>query len=495
MYRPFTHDTPEMSMVAVDTDTRLRQILRGNEQWGEGTPLEQATSFFLANMLDDVVARVRDENPALHRPVDLLISMSGFSPLTTILAYELIRPARLLVIYSAQANASVDVIATHVIGPNRLRFQDFSHRSVDPTDPQGVYREVKAELARWAASDGRRPSAIIDITGGKKVMSAAAALAAWQLNLGLCYLDGEYDQEFRRVVPGDERPLLLDNPTALFGEQEMAAALETFRGGGFSSAHTQYQELCEQIAEPGRARFMRALSGLYRAWCDLDLASLPECIKAVEVARKAAHRELTQQTSRRVAEQLTFLRSLTTDPPDPAALLVCFHVLGKHYADIGRHDFAALLFYRTIEGCLSRRLELSFGDFSCKSPDYRLLGDIDKVAAAYQQAVVDTGGQDHRELPSRVSLIHAAVLLYSLDDEFMLKAKLNTPGAIANLRDLAEIRNSSVLAHGYRTVTPDQSERLRVRAEHLLSVFWQLHGTRTNVRALCERLKFVDTDR
>jgi CRISPR-associated protein (TIGR02710 family) len=446
-------------------------------------------------MLDDVVARVRDENLALRRPVDLLISMSGFSPLTTILAYELIRPARLLVIYSAQANASVDVHRhpRHRTGPpalpGLLAPLGRAHRSAGRV-PGGQGRAGEV-----AASDGRRPSAIIDITGGKKVMSAAAALAAWQLNLGLCYLDGEYDQEFRRVVPGNERPLLLDNPTALFGEQEMAAALETFRGGGFSSAHAQYQELCEQIAEPGRARFMRALSGLYRAWCDLDLASLPECIKAVEVARKAAHRELTQQTSRRVAEQLTFLRSLTTDPPDPAALLVCFHVLGKHYADIGRHDFAALLFYRTVEGCLSRRLELSFRGFSCKRPDYRLLGDADKVAAAYQQALVDTGGQDNKELPSRVSLIHAATLLYSLEDEFMVKAKLNTPGAIANLRDLAEIRNSSVLAHGYRTVTPDQSERLRVRAEHLLSVFWQLHGTRTNVRALCERLKFVDTDR
>ena len=43
-------------MVAVDADTKLRQILRGDEQWGDGTPLEQATSFFIANMLDDVVA-------------------------------------------------------------------------------------------------------------------------------------------------------------------------------------------------------------------------------------------------------------------------------------------------------------------------------------------------------------------------------------------------------------------------------------------------------
>ena len=32
-------------------------------------------------------------------------------------------------------------------------------------------------------------------------------------------------------------------------------------------------------------------------------------------------------------------------------------MLGEHYRELGRHDFAALLYYRTIEGCLARRLE------------------------------------------------------------------------------------------------------------------------------------------
>lgn len=485
-------------MASDDSDTQLRRILRGEESWGDdgGTPSDQATAYFLSEMLDDVVSRVRSENPALQqRRVDLLISMSGFSPLTTVLAYEMLRPARLLVIYSKQANASVDFIGSHVIGRGRLRLQDFSHRSVEPTDPQSVYREVKAELARSAVPDGHRPYAIIDITGGKKVMSAAAALAAWQLNLGLCYLDGDYDVEFGRVVPGDERPLLLENPTALFGEQEMAAALEMFRGGGFSSAHAQYEQLCEQIAEPVRARFMRALSALYRAWCDLDLSNLPEYIRAVERTREAAHRELTEETSRRVAEQLAFLRRLATEPPDPASLVVSFYVLGKHYRDIGRHDFAALLFYRTIEGCLARRLELRFPGFHCKKADYRLVGDVNEVAAAFQHALSSTGGYDTSELPVKVSLMDAAMLLYALEDEFMVRAKLRTPRAIANLRELAEIRNGSVLAHGYHTISAEQSESLRGRAEHLLSVFWQLHGTRASVRALCERLRFLDTDR
>ncbi|MGN9785416.1 TIGR02710 family CRISPR-associated CARF protein [Nonomuraea sp. ZG12] len=445
-------------------------------------------------MLDDMVTRVRRRNSALRRPVDLLISMSGFSPLTTILAYELIRPRRLLVIYSEQANASVDFIASRVIGPGRLRYQDFSHRSVEPTDPQGVYREVKAELDRSATPDDRRLSAVIDITGGKKVMSAAAALAAWQLNLGICYLDGEYDQEFRRVVPGDERPLLLDNPTALFGEQEMAAALETFRNGAFGSAHAQYQDLCEQIAEPVRARFMRALSELYRAWCDLDLSALPDRIATVESAL-VTYRDLTSETYDRINEQLAFLRSLTTEPPDLTRLLVCFYVLGMHYQAIGRHDFAALLFYRTVEGCLARRLELRFPGFSCKKADYRLIGDIDDLTRAYRRAMSDTGGRGSAELPTDVDLKTAVLLLYALGDDFMSQAGLHTPSSVKSLRDLAAVRNDSVLAHGYRTISPAQSDKLSARAKHLLTVFWKLHGPPADVQTLCQRLRFVDTDR
>ncbi|GAA2395524.1 hypothetical protein Cme02nite_55800 [Catellatospora methionotrophica] len=479
--------------MADDNALKLRQILRGHDTWGEGTASEQATAFFLDTMLDETVARVRKQNPALKRPVDLLISMSGFSPLTTILAYELIRPTRLLVIYSEQAGTSVDVIAQRVLRPGRLRQLDFSHRSVDPTDPQGIYREVKAELDR-ATTNGTL-SAMIEITGGKKVMSAAAALAAWQLNLSLCYLDGDYDTEFGRVVPGDERPLLLDNPTALFGEQEMAAALETFRSGGFSSAYDRYHELCEQVANPARARFMRALSALYRAWCDLDLANLASCIRAVETTKAAAAQEISQKTSSVIGEQLHFLKTLTGARPDPASMLVSFLVLGRHYERLGRHDFAALLFYRTIEGCLSRRLELKYPGFSCKAPDWKLIGDPDDVRAVYLQAVMDTNGRDTDTLPPDISMMQAVTLLYALRDSLSVKAQLNTPDGVSNLRSLAETRNSSVLAHGYKTVAPKDSQKLRERAEHLLTVFWRLHGTGGDVRRLWEQLRFVDMDR
>lgn len=42
-------------------------------------------------------------------------------------------------------------------------------------------------------------------------------------------------------------------------------------------------------------------------------------------------------------------------------------------------------------------------------------------------------------------------------------------------------------------VTADQSGRRRVCAEHLLTVLWRLYGTDSDVRALCDRLRFIDT--
>lgn len=57
-------------------------------------------------------------------------------------------------------------------------------------------------------------------------------------------------------------------------------------------------------------------------------------------------------------QQLIFLDRLVQR--EQSALLLCFHILDDHYRAIGRHDFAALLSYRTIEGCLVERLKIRF---------------------------------------------------------------------------------------------------------------------------------------
>jgi CRISPR-associated protein, Cas02710 family len=173
-------------------------------------------------------------------------------------------------------------------------------------------------------------------------------------------------------------------------------------------------------------------------------------------------------------------------------LLMCFFVLGLHYEHIGRRDFAALLFYRTIEGCFARRLELGYRGFDCENPQYDLLG-VDTLEQRYLG--LDLGGRPERSLPASVGLMAAAKLLFICDDEFVKSSKLDTLRALASLRDLTSTRNRSVLAHGHQPIAAADTAVLRNRARDLLSRFWRLHGTGEEFRQLCDQLRFIDSDR
>lgn len=114
---------------------RMRRIGLGAEPYGRGDrPHEQAIEFYLDELLEECVERAARSCP--HRPnqVDLLISLCGFSPTTTILAYELLRPRRPVVITSEDADESINVIGTRVVGPGRLQHKDFSPRVCPPTE-------------------------------------------------------------------------------------------------------------------------------------------------------------------------------------------------------------------------------------------------------------------------------------------------------------------------------------------------------------------------
>ena len=483
-----------LTLVAMDSFAekleRYRRIVKGEEVYGEGEG-DPGTAFILRVMLNDLVEIVRSRLDADVQGIPLLISMSGLSPLTTILAYEIFKPRRLLVIYSAKGVGAVDEIGDHVVGVGRLKHSEFSHESVDPTDPKAVYQIIKEYLSR-SGPDGAR--VILNITGGKKVMSAAAALAAWQLDLELCYLDGEQDPETNQVVPGSQQLLLLENPINIFGDQELARAAELFHAGAYDDARGRYADLSERLASPGLARLWCAISALYRAWCALDLKALPNLIAATEKALAHPGHRVSAEVSSQMTAQLAYLGRLCGAEPERPALFLSFYLLGDHYARLGRHDFATLFFYRTIEGCLTWRLEQRFGGFRCADPNYALLG-ADDLDSKYQALSKGLPDKAEAMLPEKVSLIAAAKLLIVVDDELAAMMGLKGKGKLSSLVGLTISRNVSVLAHGYSVVDPAQCRKIGERALDTLVAFWGLHGGETNLENLRTQLRFVEPER
>ena len=471
---------------------RLRRIFRGEEQYCPGRPAEQARQFRLAELLPITIAHaVRNSAGDLPRgPVDLLVSLSGFSPETTILAFELIKPKRLMIIGSESTRASIDVILEKIDLPvSRTYIED-----CDPTNPMGIYQAVQ-KAARMVPRQAGPDRVIIDITGGKKVMSASAALAAAQLDLPLCYVDSTFDPELRQSQPGTERLVIVPNPTALFGDRELDDARIAFRHGAYAAAHDRFSKVADAAYEPAHARFLRDLSAVYRAWCDLDFPSLREHA-AVLRARLAdpGHRPDAGIVSR-LHEQLDFVESLVRlhdSEAEGPPFILNFYLLGEHYHGIDRFDFAALLYYRTIESAFANRLVRRAPGFTTGKPDYSLLSpDVAQLTTHYTTIAERVHGHPFTALPHRIGLIDAALLLLALDDPMLGLLHMDRPSGFGRLTGLVGARNRSVLAPGTTSVNSKLARRLADLALLAISAFWQLESDGGAVEERIDRLRFL----
>ena len=253
-----------------DKRATWRKIFRGEQAFGEGTPSEQAARFHRAELSKEVIRAAIQGSPKPARKVDLLVSLSGFSPMTTIIAYEVLRPRRLLVISSSSARGGIDEIGEHVVGAGKMAFRDFTHAECDPVDPLSIFDIVRREAGSW---EDERPYQVIDITGGKKVMSATAVLAASQLDLAFCYIDSVFDPELRQPVPGTERLVLYETPAAIFEARELGTIQELFNNGGFEEAEARANRLSDRMEHPREARLLRDLAGMYLSWRNLNFGA------------------------------------------------------------------------------------------------------------------------------------------------------------------------------------------------------------------------------
>lgn len=459
---------------------RLRRIFHGEEEYGDGNAAEQARRYRLTELLPLTVEQAKLNSTGVPRqPVDVLVSLSGFAPETTILAYELLQPHHLMVICSEATRGSVETIEeTLKLPPARLHVEE-----CEPTDPLGIHRLVRKAVGLLPEDGG--PRVIIDITGGKKVMSASAALAAAQLDLPLCYVDGRFDPELRQSEPGTERLMILDRPTSLFGNLDLDAGLVAFREGAFAVAHERFA----RAAGSGRVLFLRDLSDLYRAWCDLAFDGLAVRVRTVRA--RLAEPWAPAAVRDRVRAQLDFLETLAAASGGPP-ILINFYLLGEHHRRLGRHDLAALLSCRAVESAFELRLGRLAPGFLCGRPDYGLLaGDPAELAARYVAVAAAVHGAASAGLPTRVGLVDAALLLYVLRDPILERIDVTDEAALRDLAGLIDAREGSVLARGTGSVTVDVSERLGDLALRTVRAFWGLEFGSERVDETLAALRFV----
>ncbi|WP_194202117.1 TIGR02710 family CRISPR-associated CARF protein [Glycomyces albidus] len=420
--------------------------------------------------------------------MDLLVSLSGFSPETTIFAAAFLRPKELLVLVSHSAREGIDFIREHV----ELPASHVEVRRVDPLAPVDLYERIRNAVDDYKRFNGvPNPTVVIDITGGKKSMSAGAALAATQLDSRMCYIDGDFNPEIRQAEPGTERLVMLDNPTKLFGDRQQESAEVEFGHGAFDAAYRRFETIAQTSPTPARARFGCDLSDLYMAWSDLEFDRLGKAVKTMRTRLNDASSRCDPQTERRLRVQLDFLDGLARRREgEPLALT--FYLLGKHYEEHGRRDFAALLYYRMLESLFEMRL--SDHGISPSKPDWAKADqDPEAFIERYRNLSELVFNREFRGMPFKVGMVESALLLQVLNDPMLPLFGLDQTKALRHLRSMSDARNASVLAHGKTTVSAEVTEKLGSFALRALRAYWRLVHGDDRVDDRIVELRFVDS--
>lgn len=471
-------------------------ILDGKQAYGEGDAQTQARRFWLAHLAELIIERAREKLLEAGRlpKVDLLVSVAGFSPETTIVTAGVFKPQHVLVISSERAYDNIDTIGRFLMDRG-LRPSQFHHERCDPADLslfEVICRRVRAHRETRARGDASATTAeiLVDITGGKKVMSAAAAMAAWELDLRISYVNNVYDTERRIAISGTEEIVLLDSPYLRYGDADLRRADHDFDLGAYEVARARYEKLADRLNEPARARFLRDLSTFYDAWRNLDIDCLRAAIRRVR-ERLSEPTPIARRHSTQIETQLAFVERLIEG--DRAARIMTLFLLGEANMAARRYDFSALLFYRTIEASIAGRLELRYPGFACEDPKYdKIDPDVSALKERFQAAAKEVfGGEQNAELPLKIGCLDGAVLLRSLKDDLLVRAQLDQAKALSHLRNLTTTRNRSILAHGYQSVSEKDCKALRASAEKLLAAYWALDGKADPFQKTVQELRFL----
>ncbi|MBX3274761.1 MAG: hypothetical protein KF729_31135 [Sandaracinaceae bacterium] len=242
---------------------------------------------YVERALETELGCLRWRTPDHARPVDveLLVLLCGMSPQPLLLSTSFVRPRRVMLVGSdlidgkgREAVEKVDERLREVERAQRdLRLERLDPHFMAASDPVAAYRSLADAIRSTQAAYGIATDRIlVDITGGKKTMVAAAYLVCSELGLSSCYIDGKYDERVRMPRPGTAVFERLGDPIAAYRVRELRRVVDLARRGRYAAAEELLGELLEQNLAVGRDALegdLRRLRWL-RAWSERRMSEL-----------------------------------------------------------------------------------------------------------------------------------------------------------------------------------------------------------------------------
>jgi len=401
--------------------------------------------FYWQEMFDDVVQIVSDKAGEYREKYETLISLVGFSPEPVILTIRALQPQKVHFLISPETETQLDNIIQRA-GLQPSQFQRHFVKSSRTADIYAVIKEI--------VNNGHETTTAIDITGGKKVMGAGAAIAGAFLNCAMFYVDYEiYSSELRKPKPGTEYLSFLDNPHQVFGDLDEERARALYNEGDFSGAIELWGRLRGRVPDPRPVEIKIDIALAEKEWEDFQFDKAAR--RMDQAIEKTERFRFLGKHLPRLQKKQHILNTIIGK--DAHALILNHYHMARRFRQRGKADFAVMMLYRTLEKCLQTRLLQKY-NIDVNNPD---LAKHPELPTQYEQFVKAKLGAS-RPLPHKWGLIAAAAVLLIFKDEVLKGTGLKL------LQEQVNHRNNGVLAHGDSFNTTAQFDSMAAMFEPVI---------------------------
>lgn len=458
----------------------------------------------------------RKQNAAL--PIKHLIITVGKATEPIILMLSAFKPDTAFFLYSKETKELIDGILDKcgLNIPNE-------RKKIVPSDVEDIYKGV-FEAVVWCEKkkdeekeDEEKEEGggriAINITGGKKTMSSAAALAASELGVDAYYIDS--DNEKGRTIPGTEKLVVLPNPQSTLATRSLETAAIQFNERHYTAALKIVKDAGESFAVTGKwtrnfellsKSFMKLCAG-YIKWSEFSYENAAnELEKALSGIKGNELGQYDSDFKQKLEDNAKLLRKLSCISKDNTSIFTIFKknpsesVLfpldlfcrASYEKKSGSNAMALILLYRTTEAVCQYLLAQKGEGIDTEHFDAKKIeDDVIEEAKDLIKAVVK---EEASKPGSRIGLMWGVSILLAYNNEVICNAaekcckknKLEEYKKTEDMKKLKEdymkklnsvidSRNKLILIHGKKSSEEENSLEIAYYNTRTLMIAFTSH--------------------
>jgi CRISPR-associated protein (TIGR02710 family) len=308
-----------------------------------------------------------------------------------------------------------------------------------------LVKKIPEMIEKWELDLG---DICVDYTGGTKTMSVALALATIDKSCCYSYVGGGERSKggVGVVIDGNERMYFLENPWDEIAQVEKREACILFNKARYATAVDIFEKCVERVSEDQKPLF-RALFEIATGYDLWDRFKHSEARKHLFKCREtltalSSEKKEIKPLVRQLETNIEFLEALLSGNKPSIFYYRDLLANAKRRADLEKkHDDAVARLYRAIEVLGQSELKNSYGIETSNVKEELIPEDL---RAEYRQKY-----RDKYDSKIKLPLWASYQLLKALGSDLARRFFNHYEGKI---RPLLNVRNNSILAHGFAPI-------------------------------------------